>query len=121
MATVNKTTRKNLVKTEVHNSCIVVFQRADTGEEFSRIKVDSLSSDMQYALMVYGAKQVVSDVVSQVEGIDGKMAGMQKAVAGLEGGIWPKRTSEVSIDKAAETLAASMGISVDALKKMLGQ
>ena len=119
MATANKSERKKLIQTQVVDG-VVIFQRADTGEEFTRLDTEGLDPAILEQLVVYGAKQVISDVVASLEGLDAKMEGMQKAVASLENGAWPKRTSEVSIDKAAETLAAKLGISVEALKKQLG-
>lgn len=120
MATVNKSDRKKLIKTEVFGG-VVVFQRADTGEEFTRLDVDDLAETVITQLMTYGAKQIIADVVASLDGVDDKVKGMQRAVEALQAGQWPRRTSEVSVDKAAETLAASMGISVDALKAMLGK
>ena len=120
MATANKSDRKKLIATEVYGGT-VVFQRVDSGEEFGRVSMDDLGVDIQRQLMVYGAKQVIADVVASADGIEAKVRGMQAAIASLENGAWPKRTSEVSIDKAAETLAASMGITVDQLKAMLGK
>jgi len=118
MATTNKTDRKKLVKTQIVGGT-VVFQRADTGAEFARVDTTDLSADMVRATLVYGVKQIVSDVAADATGIDERVTAMGDAVKQLTGGTWPRRQSEANVDKAAETLALSMGITVDKLKEML--
>jgi hypothetical protein len=90
MATVNKSDRKTLVKTQVIGS-IVVFLRADTGEEFSRIDVASVTPEMQTKLMVYGAKQVCADVASGADTLQASIEGRAGACDALRLGVWPSR------------------------------
>lgn len=108
MATVNKSDRKKLINTQVIGG-IVVFARADTGEEISRINTDAVSSDMQLALMVYGAKQIVADVVSQADGIEAKAKGMSAACDALRAGQWPRRISMASMEPAIAMIMAAQG------------
>lgn len=108
MATVNKSDRKKLISTQVIGG-IVVFARADTGEEISRINIDVVSSDMQLALMVYGAKQIVADVVSQADGIEAKAKGMSAACDALRAGQWPRRISMASMEPAIAMIMAAQG------------
>lgn len=108
MATVNKSDRKKLINTQVIGG-IVVFARADTGEEITRINTDMVSSEMQLALMVYGAKQIVADVVSQADGIDAKAKGMSAACDALRAGQWPRRISMASMEPAIAMIMAAQG------------
>ena len=106
MATVNKSDRKKLINTQVIGG-IVVFARADTGEEITRINTDMVSSEMQLALMVYGAKQIVADVVSQADGIEAKAKGMSAACDALRAGQWPRRISMASMEPAIAMIMAA--------------
>lgn len=108
MATVNKSDRKKLINTQVIGG-IVVFARADTGEEITRINTDTVSSEMQLALMVYGAKQIVADVVSQADGIEAKAKGMSAACDALRAGQWPRRISMASMEPAIAMIMAAQG------------
>lgn len=108
MATVNKSDRKKLINTQVIGG-IVVFARADTGEEITRINTDMVSSEMQLALMVYGAKQIVADVVSQADGIEAKAKGMSAACDALRAGQWPRRISMASMEPAIAMIMAAQG------------
>lgn len=108
MATVNKSDRKKLINTQVIGG-IVVFARADTGEEITRINTDMVSSKMQLALMVYGAKQIVADVVSQADGIEAKAKGMSAACDALRAGQWPRRISMASMEPAIAMIMAAQG------------
>ena len=92
MATVNKSDRKKMVSTQIVGS-LVVFHNAQTEAEITRLDVAGLSEAMQLALMIYGAKQIVSDVVSVVDGIDAKQRGMVSATEALRAGSWPRRPS----------------------------
>lgn len=108
MATVNKSDRKKLINTQVIGG-LVVFARADTGEEITRINTDTVSSEMQLALMVYGAKQIVADVVSQADGIEAKAKGMSAACDALRAGQWPRRISMASMEPAIAMIMAAQG------------
>ena len=119
MATVNKSDRKKLINTQVIGA-LVVFQRADTGEELCRVNTDNVSADMQLALMTYGAKQIVSDIVSAADGIDDKAKGMAAACDALRAGVWPRRASQASVEPAIAMLMAAQGITREAALKLLG-
>ena len=108
MATVNKSDRKKLINTQVIGA-LVVFARADTGEEIARLNVDNVSADMGLALRVYGAKQIVADVVSQADGIDAKAKGMSAACDALNNGNWPRRVSMASMEPAIAMIMAAQG------------
>jgi hypothetical protein len=119
MATVNKSDRKKLITTQVIGP-LVVFMRADTGEEITRLDTDDVSGEMQEALMVYGTKQIVSDIVASLDGIDDKASGMVKACDQLRAGAWPRRASQASVEPAIAMLMAAQGITRDAALKLLG-
>lgn len=119
MATVNKSDRKKLINTQVIDA-LVVFQRADTGEEICRIDTDGVNGAMQTALMVYGAKQIVSDIVAALDGLDEKAAGMVRACDALRAGQWPRRASQASVEPAIAMLMTAQGISREAALKLLG-
>lgn len=121
MATVNKSERKQLVGTSIVRDTIVVFARKDTGEEFARIDVDAMSAEMQLQCMLYGVKQVVSDIVSTADGLEAKIDGMKAAVASIGSGTWPRRASApVSTDKAVETLMKALGETREQVMARLG-
>lgn len=119
MATVNKSDRKKLINTQVIGA-LVVFQRADTGEEICRIDTDTVSGAMQTALMVYGAKQIVSDIVAALDGIDEKAAGMVRACDALRAGAWPRRASQASMEPAIAHIMAHNGWSREKALEILG-
>lgn len=121
MATVNKTDRKKLVSTEVLRGRELVFFDTRTNGEFARLNVAILSDDVQAQLMVYGAKQIVSDVVAGLDGADAKVEGMAAAVDALRGGAWPRRKpAEGSLDRAIDLLMMTQGIDRDAARALLG-
>lgn len=119
MATVNKSDRKKLINTQVIGA-LVVFARADTGEEICRVNVDDVSSDIGLALRVYGAKQIVADIVSQADGIEAKAKGMAAACDALASGQWPRRVSAASLEPAIAMLMTAQGISREAAMELLG-
>jgi len=119
MATVNKSDRKKLITTQVVGP-LVVFARADTEEEICRINVDGVSDEMRLALAVYGAKQIVADVVSAADGIEAKAKGMSSACDALRAGQWPRRASMASIEPAILMLMTAQGITRAVALKMLG-
>jgi len=119
MATVNKSDRKKLIATQVIGA-LVVFQRADTGEEITRVDVDALSGEMQLALMTYGAKQIVSDIVAALDGMDDKAVGMTKACDSLRAGVWPRRASQASMEPAIAHIMAHNGWSREKALEILG-
>lgn len=120
MATVNKSDRKKMVSTQVVGS-VVVFHNAQTEAEITRIDVAGLSEAMQLALMVYGAKQIVADVVSAVDGIDAKSGGMARATDALRAGMWPRRPSApASMEPAILMIMAAQGCDRAAAMAMLG-
>jgi hypothetical protein len=109
MATVNKSDRKKLVGTQIVGTK-VVFMRADTGEEIGRVDVATLTDNMTQQTLIYGVKQIVSDVVAGAEGIEAKVAGMSAAIASLGSGNWPRRPSApVDMEKTIVTLMATLG------------
>ena len=121
MATVNKSDRKQLVGTSIVRDSIVVFARKDTGEEFARVDVMALTPEMQLQCMLYGVKQVVSDIVSTADGLEAKIDGMKAAVAAIGSGNWPRRASApVSTDKAVETLMKALGETREQVMARLG-
>lgn len=119
MATVNKSDRKKMIGTTVLDSR-VVFNRCDTGEEFGRIDVDRLNDEMRLALMIYGAKQIIADVVSGAEGIDDKIKGMTAAITALEGGSWPRRASAANMEPAIQMIMAAQKCTREAALAILG-
>jgi hypothetical protein len=119
MATVNKSDRKKLINTQVIGA-LVVFARADTGEEICRLNVDNVDDEMGLALRVYGAKQIISDIVSQSDGIEAKAKGMSAACDALRAGQWPRRASQASVEPAIMMLMAAQGITREAALKLLG-
>lgn len=109
MVTVNKSDRKKLVGTQVIGG-VVVFHRADTGEEIGRVDTTALTPAMVQSTLVYGTKQIVSDVVAGADGIEAKINGMKAAIASLGAGTWPRREgAPASMEKAIVTMMAALG------------
>ena len=120
MATENKTDRKKQFRTEVFAS-ILVFQTVDPEAEIARLDVDSMDDATARALCIYGAKQICSDVVANLGTMAEKVAGVQRAVASLNSGVWPTRQTTISVDAAAAKLAQAMGMSLaDMMAKLKG-
>lgn len=114
-----KSERKQMVKTQVINT-LVIFQRADTGAEIERVDGADLNEAMQTACATYGIKQIVSDVVSQLDGQD-KFDGMAKACDALRAGAWPRRApSAGSMEGAIMALMVNMKITRGQACGMLG-
>lgn len=120
MATVNKTDRKKLVATQVVGETVVIFFDTRTGAEFNRLDIVSLTPTMRDKLMVYGAKQIVADIVAGVEGPDAKIKGMSKSVDALVAGQWPARASERSPEGAIAMLMSAQGCTRAAARALLG-
>lgn len=109
MATVNKSDRKKLVGTQIIGS-VVVFQRVDTGEEIGRVDSGALAGVALEQTLVYGVKQIVSDIVASADGLEAKITGMQGAIASLNEGQWPRRlAAPVDMNKAIETMMKALG------------
>lgn len=114
---VNKTDRKKLISTEVIGN-VVVWHRTDTGEEINRLDILTLTDVSK--LIIYGAKQVCSDVVANESDADKKCAGISKAVDALRAGGWPKRESTANVDNAVALIMSRMGITRAKACEMLG-
>lgn len=120
MATVNKSDRKKLVGTQILGS-VIVFQRMDTGEEFARLDTAELAEDVTSATLIYGAKQIVADIVASADGAEAKVAGMIAAIDSLKAGVWPRRQgAPVSMDKAIETMMKALGETEAQVRARLG-
>ena len=114
-----KSDRKQLVKTQTIGT-LVVFHRADTGEEIGRVDGADLTEDMQTACATYGIKQIVSDVVAQLDGQD-KFDGITRGCDALNAGAWPRRAPTSSAMEAAVTaLMVNMKIDRAEACRMLG-
>jgi chemotaxis receptor (MCP) glutamine deamidase CheD len=112
MATVNKSDRKKLVSTQIIGS-VVVFHRCDTEAEIGRVDTAMLEGDILQKTLVYGIKQIVSDIVAAADGIDAKVAGMAQAIKKVNLGEWPRREASVgNVDKALEVMAKALGLTV---------
>lgn len=119
MATQSKTDRKKLVSVSVVGA-VMIWNRVDTGAELARLDVTTLTDGMVRQLVVYGAKQIASDVVSAVDGEE-KFNGIVAAVAALGAGTWPRRPSApASFEPAIAALMAIQKIDRPAALKMLG-
>ena len=119
-AIANKTDRKKVVSTNVFGST-VTFHRAESGEEFARLDVRALPEGIVDQLLIYGAKQIVADVVAGVDGVDKKIDGMAAAVASQGSGVWPRRASApATLEPAIGALMANMGITREKAREMLG-
>jgi len=120
MATENKTERKKQFRTEVCNS-VLIFLTVEPEAEIARLAIDTMSNEMAQALCLYGAKQICSDVVANLGTMAEKVAGVQRAVASLNSGVWPTRQTTISVDAAAAKLAQAMGMSLaDMMAKLKG-
>jgi hypothetical protein len=109
MTIVNKTERKKLVGTQVVGD-VVVFMRVDTGEEIGRLDTSALTTDMQRATLTYGTKQIISDIGAGTDDIETRIATMQRGIASLGSGSWPRRESApASMEKAIITMMATLG------------
>jgi len=115
-----KTDRVKTVKTEVVGATIV-WTRLDTEGEFGRLDVSALTPDMLRACALYGAKQVVADVVGTPANMDERVTRMKTAIASIGSGAWPRReAAEISPETAMLALAAKMGKSIEEVRAMLG-
>lgn len=121
----NKTDRKKLISTEVlPNSStglatVLVFHRTDTGAEITRLDIARLTDVTQ--LLIYGAKQICSDVVAGVDDADKKCAGIAAAVAALDAGTWPRRASApATLEPAIAMIMKAQGCDRAAARKLLG-
>ena len=121
---VNKTDRKKGISTEVLANknglpTILVFHRTDTGAEITRLDVAMLTDTTQ--LLVYGAKQICSDVVAGVDDADKKYAGIAAAVAALGAGTWPRRASApATLEPAIAMIMAAQKCSREQARQLLG-
>ena len=119
MATVNKSERKKLVSTSVVGS-VVIFHRVDTGAELGRTDFTQHSAEVETQVSIYGVKQIVSDVNSQLEGEE-KFAGITRAIADLNAGVWPARIGKaISPDAAMAALALHMGLTIEQMRAKMG-
>lgn len=119
MATVAKSDRKKLVSTQVDGAKLI-WHRVDSGAEIGRLDVTTLTKEMKLALMQYGAKQIVADVVSAAEG-EAKFNGMAAGIAALGAGTWPRRPSAPStMEPAIAALMANLGCDRAKAREMLG-
>lgn len=115
-----KSERKQLVKTSVVGGHVVVFHRADTGEEIGRVDAQGLDEALATQCAVYGIKQVVSDVVAQLDGQD-KFDGIQRGCDALNAGAWPRRAPTAgSMEGAITALMVNMKVGRDEAARMLG-
>lgn len=117
---VNKTDRVKLVSTQVVEST-VIFHRTDTQAEFARIDVAACTGDMKRALLVYGAKQVCSDIAAGIDNADKKIEAIAAAVASLGAGTWPRRASApASLEPAIAMIMAAQKCDRAQARQLLG-
>lgn len=114
-----KSDRKKLVSTQVVGATIIMH-RVDTGAELGRIDTRALTEAMRDQTLIYGAKQIVSDVNAQLEG-EAKFEGISRAIAALGSGTWPARTSApMNMETAILTLMAQLHETREQVEARLG-
>ena len=117
---INKSERKQLIKTEVVGTCVVFFEAA-TGGEVGRVDVaDVMSGEQNFRVAMYGIKQIIGDVVATLAG-QAKLDGVQAACDALTLGQWPRRpAAEATMEPALAALMRMQGCSRAEARAMLG-
>ena len=120
MAVKNKSDRKKLISTQVVET-VLVFHRTDTGAEIARIDVRGLPTAIIAPTLVYGIKQIASDVVAGVEDVEKKIAGIAAAVSAIGAGQWPRRAAApATMEPAIAAIMATQKCSRTQARAMLG-
>ena len=114
-----KSDRKKLVSTQVIGTT-VIMHRVDTSAELGRIDVRALTDVIRDQTLIYGVKQIVSDVNAQLEG-EAKFEGISRAIAALGSGTWPARTAApMNMEAAILTLMAQLRETREQVEARLG-